>query len=150
MQNGSQAVGVNGLGDVVVCAHPHGLHSTVDRTLRRNHDYGHGVLVVGKPLQQFHAPHTRHLEVGDDDGRRPVNGFFQAFHPVGRSLHPVAPGGEQFGQPAAFVFLVLDDQHFFLAHSETSIIPVPPAPSQAAAPRAKILSSRTYLPVCNF
>ena len=117
MQDGAQAVGVNGLGDVVVGAHAHGLHGAVDRALGRHHDHSHGLGVGGQFLQQFQAAHARHFHVGDNDGGRPGGNFFQSLRAIFRGFGPIAPAGDQFGQAGPLVLFVFDDQYFFMAHS---------------------------------
>ena len=70
-------------------------------------------------LQQLHAVHARHLEVGDDNARAPGDDFFQALHAIARGFGAISPGGDQFSQPGALVFFVFDDQYFFGIHRQS-------------------------------
>jgi len=67
VQNGSQALGVDRFGDVVVGADAHGLDCAIDGSLGGNHDHCHGAALGGDFFQQFEATHAGHFHVGDDD-----------------------------------------------------------------------------------
>ncbi len=71
LQDGAQATGIDGLGDVIISAHAHGLDGAVNGALRGHHDYSDGLAVVGNLLQQLQAAHARHFQIRDDDRGRP-------------------------------------------------------------------------------
>ena len=66
-QHRPQAIGVDGLSEVVVSTHSHGLHGTVDGPLGGDQDDGDRGGLFGEVAQQFESAHARHLEVGNDD-----------------------------------------------------------------------------------
>jgi hypothetical protein len=117
LQHGAQTLGINRLGDVVIGSQPHGLHRAVDRALRRHHNHRHCLSLFRQPLQQLDASHARHLEVGDHDGRIPLRRFVEPIGAILGGLGAVAPRGNEFGEPAALVLFIFDNQYLFVAHS---------------------------------
>jgi hypothetical protein len=85
------------------------LYGTVNRSLRRHYNDGHGLGVGVQLLQKFQAAHARHLHVGDYYRRSPGCNFFQSFGAILSGVGPIAPARNQFGQAGPLVFFILDD-----------------------------------------
>ena len=68
----------------------------------------------GDLLQQLHAVHARHLQVGDHDRRPPRLDFGKPSTPSIGGICFVAPSPNQFGKAGSLILLVFDDQYFFL------------------------------------
>ena len=81
----------------------------VDAALRGEQDDCDLLRLRGDVLQQLHAIHARHAQVGNDDARVPALDRFQRFHPVAGGFGLIAPGTDQFGQSGPFVLLIFDD-----------------------------------------
>ena len=69
-------------------------------------------------FQQAKAIQARHFEVGDHDAGAEGLDFLQTFDAIAGGFGAESPGGDEFGEPVALVFFVLDDQYFFDFHSE--------------------------------
>ncbi len=116
-QDGAQAGGVNRFLEEVVSAQLHG----VDGQLNGAHggeDHHGEVRVESRALlsqlgQQADAIQTRHLQVGDDDGRVPGKRFLPALDAVARRLRPVAPAGDQLRESHQRVGFVFDNQDLY-------------------------------------
>ena len=65
-----QLLVVDRLGDVVVGARLHGLDGRLHRAEGRDHHDGRLRMLGTDLLEQFHPGDFRHLQVGDDQGRR--------------------------------------------------------------------------------
>ena len=103
--------GIDRLGDIVVRPHAHRIDGGLDRALRGEHHHdAHAAPELRDAGQQIHAVHARHLQVGDDDRRRPLHHLVEALHPVGGAFGAEAPRLDQLGQPGPRVFLIFYDQ----------------------------------------
>ena len=122
LQDGAQPGWIDRLLDEVVGPQFHGGDRGVDAALRGQQDDGDLAWLKGDLLQQFHAVHARHAQVGHHNSGTPVGYFFQALHPVAGDFGAIAPGGDQFSQPGPFVFLILDDKNFFGTHNCTAFL----------------------------
>ena len=109
-------VGQTVVEDIVVGADAHCLHSAIDAALRGYHNDGDALAIAGNFLQQFQTSQARHLQIGDDNVRRPRRYLLVAFLTITRGFRGIAPRGHQFGQTSAFVLFIFYDQYFFLAH----------------------------------
>src|SRR5580692_450895 len=116
LQDGPEPAGVDGLGDVIVSPHAHGLYRAVNGSLSRDHDDRNCFTVIGDTFEQFQTAHARHLEIGYDERWRPRGNLFQALRAVLGSLSAIAPRRDQFCESGTLVLFVFDDQYFFLAH----------------------------------
>src|ERR1035437_1101646 len=86
LQDSAKTHGVDWLGNVVVSAKAHRMDRGFDGPLRCEHYYDHALLKFANARQQLHPVHARHLQVGDNDARRPLAHTFQAFDAVSRAL----------------------------------------------------------------
>ena len=116
LQDVAQPGGIHRLLDEIEGAAFHGADRGVDAALGSEQDHGNRLRLGSDALQQLHAVHTRHAQIGDDDCRTPELDRFQAFDAVAGGLGFVAPSPHQFGQASSFVLFVLDNQNFFLRH----------------------------------
>ena len=113
LQDGAEAHGVDGLGDVVVRTQAHRLDGGLDGALRGEHDHHHARLQLLDAGEQLHAVHAWHLQVRDHDAGRPLAHTIQAFSAVGGTLGAKAPRRHQLSQPRAGVGFVFHDQYLF-------------------------------------
>ena len=114
-QDGAQAGGVHWLLQEVVGAELHGVDGELDGAQGGEHNNGQiGVeagALLGELGQEANAVEAGHLEVGDDDGRVPGEGFFPGFNAVARGFGAVTPAGDQLGKPHEGVGLIFNDEN---------------------------------------
>ena len=71
LKNVAQPGGVHRLLDEVEGAAPHGGHGGIDAALRGQQNDGNLLGLRGDTLEQLHAVHARHTQIGDDNARIP-------------------------------------------------------------------------------
>ena len=118
LQDIAQPGGIDGLLDEVEGAALHGGDGGVDAALRGQQNDGDLLRLRGDILEQLHAVHARHAQIGDDDAGIPHLHRLQTFDAVAGGFGFVTPGADQFRQARSLVLFVLDNQNFFLRHGE--------------------------------
>ncbi len=116
LQNGAQPRKVHWLADVVIGAAAHRLHGIVDTALSCEQNNGDGIGFRFELLQQLHATHARHLQIGQNNRGREGGDFLQPFHAVAGRLRLVSPRAHQFGKSRTLVLFVFNDQHSDRVH----------------------------------
>jgi hypothetical protein len=113
---GLEALQVQGLGQIVVCAVAHGLHGRVHRRLARDHDELALDAALAHPGEQLEPVQLGHLEVGQDQTVPARLELFPRLLPIGGHLGGVAVLGEDHLQSFRDVLLVVGDQDLRTGH----------------------------------
>ena len=113
-----ELVGIAGLDEIVVRAELHRLHRGLGAPVAGEHDRrwrdqppltaARGVRL--QAAQQLHAVHHRHVEIGDDDLESRRGELVERLLSVAGDRDRVAAPGEDLGEGARHVRLVLDEQ----------------------------------------
>ena len=106
-EDGAEAAEVDGLFDVVAHAETAGLEGIFGGLLGSDHDDGDGL--VGEALDEFHAAHARHFDVGDDDRGREGGDLIEGLEAIDGGVSAVTPTGDELGEAGALVLFVFDD-----------------------------------------
>ncbi len=78
--------------------------------MRGQHDRRRPAAGGPKPSQQFHAIHSRHFQIGDQNVRPEGFQLLERFFAIRRSLHRVAPQRDHAGQSRALGLFVIHYQ----------------------------------------
>ena len=106
-----ERIEVDGLGQEVGGARPHGVHGRGNVAEGGDHDDGEVGVSVAEGAQELDPVHLGHLEIRDDDVGRQVVGYVQRVSTALRRLDAVAVLLEELLEPLSRRALVVDHQH---------------------------------------
>src|SRR6185312_3902797 len=118
----AQAHRIHRLLDKVIGAQLHCVYRSLNGSLGGQHNNSLVLLEVAEPFQQVEPVHPWHLEIGNDDPRLPNQYLIEGFHAVPRRFRPVSPPRDKFGKAGEGVWLVFNNQDFFLVHHNASVV----------------------------